>query len=56
VEVLYIALKRGYRIVEVPIDWYYQTESKVHPIRDTLRMIQDIMTVRRNDRLSIPKN
>lgn len=53
VEVLYIALKRGYRIVEVPIDWYYQAESKVHPIRDTLRMIQDIMTVRRNDRLSI---
>lgn len=53
VEVLYIALKRGYRIVEVPIDWYYQAESKVHPIRDTLRMIRDIMTVRRNDRLSL---
>ncbi len=53
VEVLYIALKRGYRIIEVPIDWYYQTESKVHPIRDTLRMIRDIMAVRRNDRLSL---
>jgi dolichyl-phosphate beta-glucosyltransferase len=53
VEVLYIAKKRGYRIVEVPIHWYYQTESKVHPVRDTLRMVRDIMMVRRNDRLSL---
>lgn len=53
VEVLYIAQKRGYHIVEVPIQWYYQTESKVHPIRDTLRMFQDIMAVRRNDRLDL---
>lgn len=50
VEVLYVAQKRGYKIVEVPIHWYYQTESKVHPVKDTLRMFQDILTVRRNDR------
>ncbi len=50
VEVLYIAQKRGYNIVEVPIHWYYQAESKVHPVRDTLRMFQDIIIVRRNDR------
>jgi dolichyl-phosphate beta-glucosyltransferase len=50
VEVLYIAKKRGYKIVEVPIDWYAQPESKVHPVKDTLRMFQDILTVRRNDR------
>jgi dolichyl-phosphate beta-glucosyltransferase len=50
VEVLYVAQKRGYNIVEIPIHWYYQTESKVHPVRDTLRMFQDIITVRRNDR------
>lgn len=53
VEVLYIAQKRGYHIVEVPIHWYYQTESKVHPIRDTMRMVQDMLTVRRNDRLNL---
>ncbi len=50
VEVLYIAQKRNYKIVEVPIDWYYQTESKVDPIKDTVRMVQDMLAVRRNDR------
>ncbi len=50
VEVLYIALKRGYKIVEVPIHWYYQPESKVHPIKDTVRMVSDMLKVRRNDR------
>jgi glycosyltransferase involved in cell wall biosynthesis len=48
VEVLYIARQRGYRIVEVPIDWYYQAESRVHPILDPLRMLRDILIIRRN--------
>jgi dolichyl-phosphate beta-glucosyltransferase len=50
VEVLYIAQKRGYNIVEIPIRWYAQAGSKVHPVRDTVRMFKDIFTVRRNDR------
>ncbi len=50
VEVLYVAQKRQYKIVEVPIHWYYQTESKVHPVKDTIRMVQDMLAVRRNDR------
>lgn len=49
VEVLYIAQKRGYKIIEVPIHWYYQAESKVHPVRDTVRMFRDIIKVRQND-------
>ena len=49
VELLYVAQKRGYKIIEVPIHWYYQRESKVHPIRDTVRMAQDMITVRQND-------
>ncbi len=53
VEVLYIAQKRNYKIVEVPIHWYYQTESKVHPIKDTIRMVRDMLAVRRNDRLGL---
>ena len=48
VEALYIAHKRGYQIVEVPIDWYYRSESRVHPILDPLRMLRDIMTIRRS--------
>jgi dolichyl-phosphate beta-glucosyltransferase len=50
VEILYIAQKRAYQIVEVPIHWYYQTESKVDPVKDTLRMVRDILRVRQNDR------
>jgi dolichyl-phosphate beta-glucosyltransferase len=55
VEVLYIAQKRGYKIVEVPIHWYYQSESKVHPIKDTLRMVRDMLKVRQNDRRGLYK-
>jgi dolichyl-phosphate beta-glucosyltransferase len=50
VEVLYVAQKRGYKIIEVPIHWYHQRESKVHPVRDTIRMIREILQVRQNDR------
>ncbi|MBN1992980.1 MAG: glycosyltransferase family 2 protein [Anaerolineae bacterium] len=50
VEILYLAQKQRYRIIEVPIHWYYQTESKVHPLKDTARMFRDIIKVRQNDR------
>ena len=48
VEALYIARKRGYRIVEVPIDWYYMSESRVRLVEDSLRMFSDILAIRRN--------
>lgn len=48
VEALYIAQMRGYKIVEVPIDWYYRSESRVHPILDPLRMLRDILVIRGN--------
>ena len=48
VEALFIARKRGYKIIEVPIDWYYQAESRVHPILDPLRMFRDILVIRTN--------
>jgi len=48
VEVLYIARLRGYRIVEVPVPWYFNAESKVSVVRDSLRMIADIYRIRRN--------
>ena len=50
VEVLYVAQKRNYKIIEIPINWYYQSESKVHPVKDTIRMVRDMLAVRRNDR------
>ena len=48
VEALYIARKRGYRIVEVPIDWYFMSESRVRLVEDSLRMFSDILFIRRN--------
>jgi glycosyltransferase involved in cell wall biosynthesis len=48
VEALFIAHQRGCKIVEVPIDWYYRSESRVQPILDPLRMLRDILVIRRN--------
>jgi len=50
IELLFVARMRGYRLTEVPIHWYFQCESKVHAVRDALRMIGDIFTIRRNAR------
>jgi dolichyl-phosphate beta-glucosyltransferase len=48
-ELLYIAGRRGYRIAEVPINWADQPGSKVRPVRDGLRMLCDLLCVRRRD-------
>jgi dolichyl-phosphate beta-glucosyltransferase len=50
IELLYIARRRGYRIVEIPIHWYHSSESKVSALRDALRMIQDIFRIHANAR------
>ncbi|MFC2023513.1 dolichyl-phosphate beta-glucosyltransferase [Chloroflexota bacterium] len=50
VEVLFIAQRAGYQIVEVPVDWYYGTESKISPVRDTIRMFTELLQVRSNAR------
>ena len=46
VELLYIAQQRGYRIVEIPVPWYFNPESKVRVLRDSLRMINDLLAIR----------
>ncbi len=50
VEALYIAQKQGKKIVEVPINWYFDDDSRVDPLRDTWRMFWDVVTIRLNDR------
>jgi dolichyl-phosphate beta-glucosyltransferase len=50
IELLYIARKHGYRIVEIPIHWYHFSDSKVSALRDSVRMIQDIFRIRANAR------
>lgn len=48
VEVLFVARRRGYRIVEVPIPWYFNPDSRVRLLQDSLRMGADLLTIRRN--------
>ena len=48
VEVLYIARKRGYKIIEVPVDWYFHKETRVRMFEDSLRMLVDILVLRKN--------
>lgn len=50
IELLYVAHKRGYRIREIPINWYYQPETKVSALRDALQMIKDIFRIHANAR------
>ena len=48
VEVLFVARQRGYRIVEVPVPWYFNPESKVRMLRDSWRMVRDLILIRIN--------
>jgi glycosyltransferase involved in cell wall biosynthesis len=50
VELLYIARHQGYQIVEIPIQWYYNADSKISIFRDSLRMFLDLLLIRRNAR------
>lgn len=49
VEVLYLARKCGYRIVEVPVNWTNVPGSKVNLVRDSLRMLRDVAKIRLRD-------
>lgn len=49
VELLFLARKLGYRVLEVPVTWRHVPASRVHPLRDTVRMLSDVLRVRWND-------
>jgi len=48
VEVLFIARRLGYRILEVPIPWYFNAGSKVRVWHDSLSMGTDLLKIRFN--------
>ena len=50
VEVLYIAQRKGYRIHEIPINWYFNADSKISVLHDSWKMFWDLLTIRRNAR------
>ena len=53
IELLFVAYRRSYRVVEIPIDWYYRRESKVSALRDALRMTVDIFQIHANARRGV---
>lgn len=46
VEVLYLARRRGFRIREVPVSWYYQSDSRIRIANDSLQMFLDLIRIR----------
>jgi glycosyltransferase involved in cell wall biosynthesis len=49
-EVIYIALRRGCRIKEVPTPWRFNPDSRVRLVRDSIEMGCDLARIRMNDR------
>jgi dolichyl-phosphate beta-glucosyltransferase len=45
-EVLFIARKMGYDIQEVAIDWYFDPDSRVRLVQDSMRMAFDLIDIR----------
>lgn len=49
VELLYLARKYGYSALEVPIDWYFDADTRVRPGIDTLSMLGELVQIRVRD-------
>lgn len=47
VELLYLAKKQGYRIDQIPVEWYNDERSKVNPVTDSVRMISEILKIKK---------
>ena len=47
-EVLFIARRKGYGIQEIAIDWYFDPDSRVRLVKDSLAMAIDLLKIRRN--------
>lgn len=47
-EILFIALKRGYHIQEVPVSWAHDARTRISYLRDGLQMLKELAIVRWN--------
>lgn len=46
VELLFLAKKQGMRILEIPIDWRHDSDSRLNPASAGLNMLRDVLAVR----------
>ena len=49
VEVLYLARKFRYRVVEIPVRWLNDPNTKVQTLKHGLQMLRDLLVIRLND-------
>jgi dolichyl-phosphate beta-glucosyltransferase len=48
-EILYIAQKQGWRLLETPVRWNHVEGSKLNPIGASIEMLFEVMSIRVND-------
>lgn len=53
VELLFIAKRRGYKVQEVPITWYFDTYSTMRLWDDSVKLLREIWQIRRNWRRGV---
>lgn len=46
VELVFLAGKLNYKIIEIPVEWYNDERSKVNPITDSTKMFLEILKIR----------
>ena len=46
VEILYMAKGQGLRVLEMPVDWYHDSASRVRPLAEPFLMLRDALLVR----------
>lgn len=47
-EILFIALKRGFRIAEVPVAWAHDERSRMSYLKDGIKMLEELAIIRWN--------
>jgi dolichyl-phosphate beta-glucosyltransferase len=48
IELLFVARQRAYKVIEIPIPWYFNPDSKLNAVQDALKMGMDIFSIRKN--------
>ena len=47
-EILFIALKRGFRIAEVPVSWAHDERTRMSYLKDGMKMLEELAIIRWN--------
>jgi len=47
-EILFIALKRGFKVQEVPVSWAHDERTRMSYLRDGMKMLEEIAIIRWN--------